>query len=263
MVSPHEQSHYWDPADADMPPSELLANDILAGAAERPLDDAMAKVMAEPMLEGRIGPSGQAVMSREDRQAAGYEAYEEATRLRTANGDELNNEIVGLYRKAAHDLLTAEVWYGTGERPRDPFNMLVRAECLGWQAEGTPPGVFYSDSGHRHEDVKSVLQELADKELEGANQLLDARVSNETTEELVVQMAKLDMEEEAVAAVEAADEAGTGEHTGLEHETKEHLVAGGREALARYTLENALDSRHGGKFTAIRAHKEIDVALAK
>lgn len=213
--------------------------------------------LAEPSLKGRIMGDGK---GWEDYQTDGMEAYDQAHERRLTSG--LDEETVDLYKKAAADLLAADVWFGPAERPANPFNMLTRAACLAWQAEATPPGTFYEDGSH-NVDVKANLQELAAKELDRAEGLLLGRggdagaLAGELT-------AVTPLEAIAEASVEAAEEAGTGEHVAVrgigtvDEGTPQLLEAEGPEALRRFTDEHAREPRQGPEFIGLAAEKIVE-----
>lgn len=193
----------------------------------------------------------------EERQTDGYEAYAEATKRRgSTHGDELlDEETVRLYKKAADDLLAADAG-----RPRNPFNMLTRTACLGWQAEATPSGEFY-EAPHGHVNVKATLQELAMKELDEANAILLGE--NPAREALAGEMTDMGPVV-AGALIGAAKEAGTDKKIVLrglggmdEGIIQERLAAQGRDGINRFAGGHAMEAVHGGKFAALAAEKEV------
>ncbi len=253
MVAPHEQFG-----------SEMSGNTV-ADPIKQPNGSIELTQVEPPLVGTRVRLPAK---TWEDYQASGNETYNQAHERRKTHGFD-DAETVRLYEKAAADLLTVS-WLGPRDRPPNPFNMLTRAACLGWMAEATPYGVFYDNPGGRHIDVKSNLQELAQKEVRAANAILLG--NNPATEALAGEITAVNPADIMEAAAEAAEEAGTGEHVvvrgigKVDGGTPERLKAGGREALARFTIEHAMEAKHGGKFTAIMAEKEAtavhDLSLA-
>ncbi len=230
MVTPHEQS---SPKVADAAVDSVAA--------------------AEPSLEGRW-------KRPEERQADGYEAYAEATKRREAASpdDELDEETVRPYKKAADDLLAADAGSRRNHRSVNPFNMLTRAACLGWQAEATPSGEFYK-APHSHVNVKATLQELAMKELDEANAILLG--DDPDREALAGEMTNMSPVL-AGAIVGAAKKAGTDEHIllrelgGVDEGIQERLVAQGKDGINRFIGGHAMEAVHSGRFTALAAERE-------
>jgi hypothetical protein len=227
------------------------------------LGDANGSQQSEGLL-ARIGLDAMGEQERpvsptwQELQASGDEAYDQAWKRQQDHG--LDEETVALYKKADADLLGV-TWWGPANMPPNRDNMLKRAESLGWLAKAMKPAVFYEDHGSHHIDMKSNLQELAQKELQDANAISLSEDSS-TAEAPADQMTDIPMAEIiGEAAVEAAEEAGTDEHVvvrgigKVDDTTLERLEAGGEEALSRFIIEHGMDPENGAMFTAITAHK--------
>lgn len=188
---------------------------------------------------------GSPVRTPQERQMEGNIAYVEARERKRVHG--LDDETVGLFAKASHDLMAAEIdqlrRYGTA----DPSIMLRRAASMAWQAEATPYGVFY-ERPNGHVSVRSNLQELAMKELWAANDILFGRSKPSTSP---IDTVSISPGLVAEMAAEAAEESGTARQVSPELLEREGIVS-----IEQFIGEQAMSGEHGPKFTALVADKE-------
>lgn len=209
-------------------------------------------------------------MTWQEHQAAGDEAWGEALeRTRAlrpeAEDDEdpapLDEGTIELYERASRHL-KAVIFLGP-DGPTDPFTLLKLGGSQAALAEATPVGVFYEDGGG-HLDVQSNLQESSTKNLQRAAAMLMGE-KYQPTQELADKVADVNPSEVmAEAAVEAANEAGTGEHVAAtyvaraDEVTPEVLEAEGIKGMERYISEHGEAPDSGPEFLLRLSTKAVE-----
>lgn len=176
----------------------------------------------------------------QEHQAAGDEAWNqvlEYTKDLQPVDDEgtvqLDETAIELYERVSYNLRM--VILKGPEGPPDPFSLMKIGGSQAALAEVTPPGVFY-DTGGRHIDVKSNLQESARQNLRRADAMLlgeEVQTEQPLDDEAPVVRRSGVM---ARAAIEAAKESGAPE---LGTTTPQSLEAEGADGTERFIWERS------------------------
>lgn len=171
----------------------------------------------------------------------------------------LDETTIRLYEQAARHL-KAMIFLGP-DGPTDPFTLLKLGGSQAALAEATPVGVFY-ESGGRHIDIQSNLQDSARENLRRASAMIMGD-GGQPAQVLADEMTAVNPSEVmAKAAVEASNESGTAEHVAVATKTDEitpqRLEAEGVEGMGRFIWEHGGEPDSGPEFMLRLTAKAVE-----